>query len=394
MKVLHICTEDTKGAGTCAYRIHKNMQSQGIDSKMLVLKKIHDDDSVFAPYKFRYFFYHLLHKILRLCSIYLFEFDKLIKQSNNHKSLFTSPKGFIDITNNPLIEWADIIHLHWVDMFMDQPSFFEKVKKPVVWTLHDEGLFYGTSHYHDTILDDEFERKYRKVKINMVQNAFNLGVVLLSKHFMDTFCNDPILKNTKVSVINNAVDYTKFKPIEKLKARLDLDIPQDFIVFVFIAANIADAHKGLDILIQAIESFNDNHMLILAIGGKDGYIEHPLVKSVGKVYDTEKLSELISTADYFAMPSLQEAFSQVPIEAMACGKPAVVFPVSGTEELITVNNGVRCCGFKPEDLVEGIKLAMSRHYDGEAIREDVIDRFSPDVITRKYMDFYKEMIGN
>jgi hypothetical protein len=35
---------------------------------------------------------------------------------------------------------------------------------------------------------------------------------------------------------------------------------------------------------------------------------------------------------------------------MACGVPAIVFPVSGTEELIRPQNGVRAAGFTSEDL--------------------------------------------
>ena len=394
MKVLHICITDSGGAGSCAYRIHKSMIANGIDSKMLVLNKTRTDASIVAPYKVRGFFYRAFHKLLRLCSLYVFEYDKLIKQSAQNSSLYTSPAGYIDISNNPLLKWADIIHVHWVDMFIDQPTLFNKVKKPIVWTLHDEGLFHGTSHYHDSVLNnDPLELKYRKVKFRMVQNANNLGVVLLSKYFMDSFGDLPILKNVKLTVINNSVDYNIFKPVDKIFARNNNNIPADAVVLVFIATSITNHYKGLNILIDSIKQLKSEKMIILAIGEDKDFIATPLVINKGKVNDPHKLSELISAADYFVMPSLQEAFSQAPLEAMACGKPAIVFPFSGTEELITETNGIRCNGFTAKDLASAINEAMHRKYDEKQIREFVINKFSPETITRQYVEFYRELLS-
>ena len=98
-----------------------------------------------------------------------------------------------------------------------------------------------------------------------------------------------------------------------------------------------------------------------------------------------------SAADYFVMPSLQEAFSQSPIEAMACGKPAIVFPVSGTEELITTKNGIVCNGFSKTDLLEGIRIALNKEYDSGEIRRDVSERFAAQTIVKEYTDFYRQI---
>ena len=78
---------------------------------------------------------------------------------------------------------------------------------------------------------------------------------------------------------------------------------------------------------------------------------------------------------------------------MACGTPAIVFPVSGTEELINDVNGVRCDSFTASDLEKGIRRAMETKFDRNAIRNDVIERYSPDKITKQYLNFYSEMIN-
>ena len=392
-KILHICTEDTKGAGLCAYRIHKTLLALGYDSKMLVYHKVHkNDDSVYAPYEKRRLFSRIFHRILRSLSIYYYEYDKVIRQSRDNKSLYSTPIGPIDISNNILVQEADLIHLHFVDFFFNQPLFFERTHKPIVWTLHDEGLFYGTSHYHDKILeDDKMEIKYKDVKKRMVENAHKLGIVFLSQSFARTFGESQMLKDRKCTVINNFVDTTAFTIKSRDEARAKFGIAKDIILFVFISADISDSHKGLNKLIEAIEEIGDKRMKILAIGSDRLFRPHPLVLLMGAVYNQTKLSELISASDFFVLPSDQEAFSQAPLEAMACGKPAIVFPFSGTEELINRDNGVCCKGFEVEDLVEGIHTALNRTYDSITIRNDVKDRFSPNNIINQYLNFYVEI---
>ena len=49
VKIVNISTYDISGgAGRAAYRMHKQFQLQGVDSKMLVLDKTIDDTSVVA----------------------------------------------------------------------------------------------------------------------------------------------------------------------------------------------------------------------------------------------------------------------------------------------------------------------------------------------------------
>ena len=78
---------------------------------------------------------------------------------------------------------------------------------------------------------------------------------------------------------------------------------------------------------------------------------------------------------------------------MACGTPVVAFPCSGSHDLINQDNGVVCGDFTVEALIESIKLAMSRTYYPERIREDVINRFSYDKIAKQYLDLYHEVLG-
>lgn len=106
----------------------------------------------------------------------------------------------------------------------------------------------------------------------------------------------------------------------------------------------------------------------------------------------DALCEVFSAADFFALPSMQEAFALTPMQAMACGLPVVAFPVSGTPELINEINGVVCSDFTVEALQEGIMTLMSRNYDAATIRQDMVNRFSPIDIAERYCCLYNDLI--
>ena len=55
---------------------------------------------------------------------------------------------------------------------------------------------------------------------------------------------------------------------------------------------------------------------------------------VGYVDEDQRLSVLYSMADVFIIPSLQEAFGQTVIEAMACGTPVVGFDAGGIPNMV------------------------------------------------------------
>lgn len=395
MKILHISNNDSSGAGLCAYRLHTAMKLEGIDSRILVFRKTHNNDtSVMEVFKYRKFIYRCFHALLRKMGIYTFEYDRLVQMSQQNHTCYTRPVSPFDLSNHPWVLDADIIHLHWVDDFFDQIKFIQKIKKPIVWTIHDENLFYGISHYSNKIIDDNpLEIKYRELKRKMVANSHNLNFVLLSNFFVRKFAQTSILQKHRVKVIPNSVDCSKYKFIAKKAAQNSLGLKSDFVYFVFVAYSITDERKGLDKLIHAVDDLNkeNDKYRIVAVGDNKGFLGHRTVIETGLIHDSHKMSVWFSAADYFVMPSLQEAFSQSPIEAMACGKPAIVFPVSGTEELITTKNGIVCEGFSKSDLLNGIKKALNKEFDSNEIRRDVSERFSAQTIVKEYTDFYKQI---
>ena len=393
MRILHITTNDRDGAGMCCLRIHQSLLDAGIESKVVTT---HNTQHVFEEYEFGYlknFAARSISKLFRLVGLNVTERNKILALMKKYHAAYSLPVSSIDITNCKWVEWADIIHLHWVNNYLDYPSFFKKVKKPIVWTLHDENLFYGIAHHHKSILADHpMEFKYQKLKLDAVRSAENLSIVFLSDMMSRNFTHKKIIERCKKTVINNSVNTEVFRPYDRQTMRRKYELDEKKRIFVLISMNIADPNKGLDVLTKVLMSV-DRDSLILAIGGNPQKREWKNVRSVGIIKSQRKMCELISCADYMAMPSYQEGFSQSPMEAMACGLPVVAFPVSGTSELINERNGIVCNDFSSEALKKGIELLMSREYDPLEIRNDMIKRFSPKAIAKKYKELYNSILS-
>lgn len=392
MKVLHITTCDFGGAGLCCLRIHQSLLNVGIESKVVTLINTKHAEEEYQYGFFKYKINRIISKFLRTIGLVVSEQNKIIRLSKENGGVtYSLPTSPVNILQNKWVKWADVIHLHWVGNYLDYPSFFNGINKPVVWTLHDEYFFFGIAHYSNQVLNNNQEKKYYQMKCKALSHVKNLSVVLLSDYFFRKFRNHELLIGRNVKVINNSVDTQVFIPVSKKKAREKYGIRSDEVVFVFISMLITDQRKGLDLLSNVLIDINPN-IKILAIGNNPNNVSWPNVISVGSLSNYSDISETLSAADYYAMPSCSEAFAQSPLEAMACGLPAVVFPVSGTSELINECNGVICDGFTFEALKKGIQILMNHKYNSEEIRQDMINRFSPESIAQKYIDLYNTML--
>lgn len=395
MRVLHITTDDAGGAGLCCLRIHKALLDMGVESKVVTLR---NQQHAIGEYSFG-FIKNLISKIpsivFRMMGLIVTEKNEVRRLCIETGGAYSLPRSSVNLLSCKWVRWADIIHLHWVNNYLDYSSFLCGIDKPVIWTLHDENFFYGIAHYSDFLLPEHpLEKKYAQIKRETLFHVKRLGVVLLSEYFWKKFRDHELLQGCEVRIINNPIDTNSFKPIDRQSARLKLGLPQDDILIGFIAAPITVERKGLEVLSQVIESMGNPKLKILAIGGNPNNYARPNVISVGMMRGAEAISEALSAANYFAMPSHQEAFAQSPMEAMACGLPVVVFPVSGTSELVNERNGIVCDNFTPEALRRGIETLMNRHYDPVEIRKDMISRFSPGAIAHKYIDLYRVLSNN
>lgn len=408
MKVVHICTTLEGGAGLCAARIIKATRNLNVEAKVLVARgnKSKDEDVVefVSPWSknsavrlFQRFLARLgvmpqVEKIKR----------RLAKESSKYQGTmcFTSPvTTYTHLADHPWIKEADIVHLHWIGNFVDYESFFPKIYKPIVWTIHDQNP--GLGGFHLTSWKNNASESFKKLDDDMMKvkqrayhKAHNVTLVAISSQMCDYFKSNTLLRRFPIVKIHNGIERERFMLLNKQNCRDVLSIPEYGKVFIFVSNDIHDNNKGLNRLIEALEKLNISNTILICLGKYNKTVKASFeIRCEGFVSNNRLQSIYYSAADYFVMPSLQETFAQSPMEAMACGTPVVAFPCSGTNDLINDMNGVICDDFTVDALIKGISIAMKRNYHREKIRQNLLERFSYNIIAKQYIELYQELLG-
>lgn len=156
----------------------------------------------------------------------------------------------------------------------------------------------------------------------------------------------------QVTVVSPGVDLGRFSPDDKSGARARLGLPrypQKIIAFV----GRIQPLKAPDVLIRALAQLRDEpDAIALIVGGPSGSgLDRPtalieLASALGVSHrvrfmppqDGARLADVYRAADIVAVPSYNESFGLVALEAQACGTPVVAAAVGG---LVTaVRDGV------------------------------------------------------
>ncbi len=409
MRVLHIATMDHGGAGIAAQRIHKAMLRQGVDSRMLVRFKSSDDDTITAAQPNMGLYQpsslsvvRKAEQILRRRGRCLTQVERYERQLNVldrvYGAAYTLPVSNFDLSQHPLVQQADILHLHWVENFIDYQTFFDRINKHIVWTFHDENIAYGGFHYSDEAvrLKEPFaamEKDFVRIKKDaLADGRQNIHMVALSRMMEQFYRQHSLFPSYPIDIIHNGLEPEQFAILDRSFCREALRLPIDSKVICFCASDINDSHKGLDILTKALDSLHRSDITLLCVGkGALPQCDYPVV-GTGPLANPRLLSIAYSASDLFVLASSQESFSQTSIESMACGCPVVAFPCGIIDELITPDNGICCPNYTIESLAECISTAMDLTYKRQAIRDDVVKRFNIDRIAKQYIDLYARCI--
>lgn len=407
MKILHITSHLTGGAALAVIRLHSSLLHNNMDSRVLTLDVVNDKNNI---YTFKPIINYQCNTIFsRIVKSLLYRFNWGIgrywrmndKARKEHECQYTYPVSPYRVENHSLIGWADIIHLHLCDDFINYPSFFKKVKKPIVWTLHDIGIGYGGFHYkvdYDTLLPyfQELEEKFVSIKSDAISPLDSLTIISLSKEMYDYTKGISYLKDKPNYIIPNSVDTEQFVALDKLECRKQLSLPQNKTILLFVSEYVETKSKGLELLKEVIASLDLQNILLCIVGNYPA--DMPIKDSIktlyfGKINDSYKMSQLYSAADYLIAPSSQEVCCQTPLESMACETPVVVFPSGAMKDYVHEEQGVVCKDCSKQSLKEGLLHALQTKYDSASIRKYVSSKFSPSKIAQMYIEVYKSSLN-
>lgn len=173
--------------------------------------------------------------------------------------------------------------------------------------------------------------------------------------------------------------------------------------FKFFSCAFLEEGKGMEYLIRAFARVFRDEDVSLRIGG-DGSTRE-FLENLSKelqidkkitflgALSREEVSKEMKKCDAFALPSEHETFGVVYIEALACGKPVIGAYNGGAEDIINEKNGIIALKNNVQDLGNSLKWIRNNYsdYDKLKIREEVVKKYSENVLIEKLKGVYKEV---
>lgn len=321
---LQISSYDLIGNKFNGHNLHKMLRDKGVDSKQVVWYKQSEDINTFY-----------------------YDFSRKTATKD-----LISQKMFLD---------SDIIHLHMVHNIIDLNYLpIMTSLKPTVITLHDPFFLGGHCVHHFDCnswkthcadcrylnkmfaIDNDYTALNFELKKNAIQNS-NISAIVASKWMENKVKQSPIWENKKIYYLPFGTDQNIFKPAIKNDIRKELNINENNFVIMFREDSVS--YKGLDIIKKALSKIKNRKNITIIAVGEEGLLEDFADKfniiEYGWVTDDKKLAKLYQACDIFLMPSRQETFGAMAIEAMSCGKTVLSITGEGTA-LPEVINSPEC----------------------------------------------------
>lgn len=420
MRVLHIAANLTGGAGLMTRLLHEGLLDYGVDSRALslnpppaeVARALWYEDDYFRkapPYK----------KIVRIARRAQFTRKKrnLLAGRDHQDAIFSLARSPFPVSEHPEVAAADVVHLHWVAEFVNYPTFFKGLNKPVVWSLRDANPFTGGCHVPDGC--DNFKRdcancpalagarrtslarEQLEIKRMALASAKRLHIIAISNGIAEVAGSSLLLKSLPLTVIPNFVEEEVFKPANRTASEKQLNLVSNKLRLLFVAAEPSARGKGLEVAISAFCDLKaDFPSLELVIAGNPPNIRQEGVVCLGRITNRTDLAALYNCADVFLIPSVFESFGKVALEAQLCAKPVVAFAAGGLTDIIAdQETGV----LTPVGEVDKFKAAIHKFLKqpdfakrcGLAGRKRALKLFDRESILRQHIEVYESaMRGN
>jgi glycosyltransferase involved in cell wall biosynthesis len=407
-KILHLWVGDSpqKGGGGAGamYRLHSNLRGKGLDSRILCEGKSTTDPYVFTKPPI-----NRAERLLKACAgrMGLNDIHRISSWQVGAHEQFRQA----DVVNFQGIHGGFISYLALPRL---------TAQKPAVFTLRD--LWCLTGHCtvsfdcerwktgcgqcpylwsHPPVQRDATAWEW-KLK-DWAYGRSRLTMVAVSRWLAEQ-ARQSMLGRFEIHCIPDGVDIDWYRPIEKELARAALGIPKKARVLMFSAVDLHAFGKGADLLIKAAASFPaalKKDILLLTMG-KNGQslADQTGIAAVdlGYVANDRFKALAFSAADLFVFPSRGEALGQVVLESLACGTPVVAQNLGPLPEMVRPGvTGLLAERENPADLARQIVHLLEddrlRERCGKNGRQMVVEEFSTELETHRYIELYARMLA-
>ena len=281
---------------------------------------------------------------------------------------------------------ADLIHVH----VLTRMGFIAHWKKN-----YDGTPYIITEHWSRYLPGNDFSGLLRKMWTKRIVRR--AAMVTTASQVLADAMQHHGLKNHHYELLPNVVDTQLFKPIPHHN-----EVPKIVHVSCF-----EDQSKNISGLLEALKILKDKGIAYQAVLIGEGMDWEAMkqkavalelngqVRFTGLLQGQDLVDEL-ATGNFFVLPSHYETGGIVLLEAMACGLPVVATKVGALPEIVNERNGL----LVPPGNCQALADAMERcchsynNYNGEALRKQVMDRYSKEKVGALLNDWYHQVASH
>jgi N-acetyl-alpha-D-glucosaminyl L-malate synthase BshA len=287
----------------------------------------------------------------------------------------------------------DLLHCHYaiphsVSAFLAK-SMLHPRKMPVVTTLHGTDI---------TLVGSD--RSYLPITRFSIEQSD--GVTAVSNSLKESTIRTFGVKN-EITVVYNFVNCDYYKPREKPQLRSQYAQAGEGLLIHL--SNFRPVKRPTDVIEIFVRVQKKLPVALLMVGdGPERGSAEWLARHYGvdrKVHflgKCENIEDLMGISDLLLLPSENESFGLVALEAMACEVPVIVSRVGGLPEVVT--DGVEGYLVEPHDVDTMAERALHilsdptrRREMGRRARHSARKRFCSTKIISQYEEYYKEVIS-
>ena len=237
---------------------------------------------------------------------------------------------------------------------------------------------------------------YMEVKSAMTRPDAYVALSPVAKQYIEKR-----VPGVRVEVIPNGVDLNTFSPegpplaIEKFTAKSGVNRSNLNPPYILSTSRLIRA-KRLDLLIKAVSRLKKGTLILVGHGEAKKRLSdlgNKILKDRIIFIDTlnhEELSKLYRSCDVFSLPSKNEAFGNVIIEAMASGLPVVATYDPGFEWILGERGGILVDVTDEEVYADTLQEAFEKNFDDGPRKQ--AQKFSWDVVTQEYIKLCESIL--
>jgi glycosyltransferase involved in cell wall biosynthesis len=290
----------------------------------------------------------------------------------------------------PMIHWADVVHLNGIYSFPTIPTLLacRLLEKPLVWSPH--GALQATNEWKGAN-KQQLKKVWEKICSAVMPDRCVLHVTSEKEHATSL----ARLPNAAALVVPNGTDVPESLPVRRWRP--------DGVLRLLLLGRL-DPKKGIENLLKALNQICDDAVRLDVYGTGDSSYAGSLVSLTNNLglgdrvrfhghVEAEEKTKVFQAADLCVMPSHNENFGMVVVEAFSHGVPVVASRGTPWAEIES-----RGCGQwvdnSPEELAKAIRWMRDNDLEemGRRGRLWMKEAFGWDSVARRMNGLYRSVV--